>query len=98
MKNQSYSAFILVAASPHDVFNFITDMSKWWTKDIEGQTTKLNDEFVIRHEDVHYSKQKLIEVITDEKLVWLVTDCKLNWLGKNKSEWTNTKMVFEIIG
>ena len=96
MKNESYSAFIQAAASPHDVFNLVTDIPKWWTKDVEGQTTKLNDEFIIRHGDVHYSKQKLIEVIPDKKLAWLVTDCRLNWLEKNKTEWTNTKMIFEI--
>lgn len=29
--------------------------------------------------------------------MWLVTDSKLNWVNNNKYEWTDTKMVFEII-
>ena len=96
VNDQSYSARIEVALPPGDVFAQVTDISKWWTKDIEGQTTRPGDEFIIRHGDTHYSKQKLVEVIPDKKLVWLVTDCQLNWIEKDKTEWINTRMVFEI--
>jgi hypothetical protein len=96
MKNQNYKATIELTNSPQDVFNHIKDVSKWWSKEFEGSSSKLNDEFVIYHPDRHYSKQKLIEVIPDKKVVWLVTDSKLNWIEKDKYEWTNTKMVFEI--
>ena len=97
MNSQNYTATIEVAKSPEDVFNHLTDVSKWWGfKDYEGNCSKLNDEFTIRHGEVHYSKQKLIEVIPDKRIVWFVTDSKLNWLEKDKGEWTNTKMVFEI--
>ena|ERR1043166_2405243 len=96
MQNKSYTTTIEVAQSPEVVFNHINDVSKWWSKDFEGSSTKLNDEFVICHPDRHYSKQKLIEVIPGKKVVWLVTDSKLNWIEKDKDEWTNTKMVFEI--
>jgi hypothetical protein len=96
MIRQNYTVAIEVLKSPNEVFNCIKAVSKWWNKECEGSSAKLNDEFIIRHGDIHYSKQKLVEIIPYKKVVWLVTDSKLNWLEKNKTEWTNTKMVFEI--
>lgn len=96
MTNHSYTTMIEVATSPQDVFDDISQVSKWWSKDFEGNSAKLNDEFVICHPGRHYSKQKLVELIPGKKLVWLVTESKLDWLGRDKHEWTNTKMVFEI--
>jgi hypothetical protein len=97
MKHQSFTTTIATAHSPKDIFNHLKDVSKWWGgEDFEGSSTKLNDEFTITHGDVHYSKQKLVAVIPDNKIVWLVTESKLTWIEKDKYEWTNTKMVFEI--
>ena len=101
-KNKSYTATIEFAKSPKDVFKLIKDIPKWWINyadgrqtEFEGQSSNLNDEFILRHGKNHYSKQKLIEVIPDKKIVWFVTDSKLNWIEKNKFEWTGTKMIFE---
>ena len=96
MQNKSYSVSIEVDQSPNDVFNHINEVSKWWSKDFEGRSTKLYDEFVICHPGRHYSKQRLIEVLPGKKLVWLVTDSVLDWIEEDKHEWTNTKMIFEI--
>lgn len=96
MENESYTSTIEVSQSPKEVFNRIKEVSKWWSKECEGSSAKLNDEFIIRHGDVHYSKQKLVELIPYKKIVWLITDSKLNWLEQNKTEWTNTKLIFEI--
>jgi len=97
MKSENYAAAIEVVQPPEVVFNHIHEVSKWWSKDFEGSSTELNDEFVICHPGRHYSKQRLTEVIPGKKVVWLVTDSKLNWLEKDPYEWTNTKMIFEII-
>jgi hypothetical protein len=96
MENKNYTATIEVKKSSQEVFNAINDVTKWWSKDFEGKSTKLNDEFIIHHPNQHYSKQKLIEVVPGKKVVWLVTESKLDWIKNDKEEWTNTKMIFEI--
>jgi hypothetical protein len=96
MKNLDYTVSITVKATPQEAFKGINRVTKWWTENLEGHSQKLNDEFTVRFGDVHMSKQKLIEVIRDKKVVWLVTDSKLNFV-KDKQEWTNTKICFEIV-
>ena len=96
MTNKSYTATIEVAQSAEEVFTDINDVTKWWSKDFQGNSTKPDDEFIINHPNQHYSKQKVIEFIPGKKVVWLVIESKLNWLKNNKQEWTNTKMIFDI--
>jgi hypothetical protein len=96
MKNNSYNATILVSQKAEEVFNAICNVRKWWSKDFNGSSVKLNDEFSIDHPGQHYSKQKLVEFIPHRKIVWLVTESKMNWLKGDQDEWTNTKMDFEI--
>jgi hypothetical protein len=96
MTTNNFTTTIEMAKSPQEVFNCLAEVSKWWTEDFEGSASRLGDEFIIHHLNQHYSKQKLVEVIPNKKIVWLVTDSTLYWLQKNKHEWTNTKMIFEI--
>jgi len=98
MKDQSYTTTITIARSPKDVFDHLKNVPTWWSgEDFKGNSAKLHDEFTIMHGDAHYSKQKLVEVIPERKIVWLVTESRLTWLERDQDEWTNTKMVFEII-
>ncbi|HWZ21328.1 MAG TPA: SRPBCC domain-containing protein [Cytophagaceae bacterium] len=95
MKAQDYTINLMVEASAQEVFKSINSVAKWWTDDFKGNSQKLNDEFTVQFDDIHISTQKVIEIIPDKKLVWLVTNSKLNFI-KDKQEWTNTKISFEI--
>ncbi len=90
----NYAVAIEVAKSPGDVFNhLINDVAKWWPEDFEGESSKLNDEFVFRSGDSHYSKNKVIELMPDKKVVWLVPE---SIRKTDNYEWTGTKMIFEL--
>jgi Activator of Hsp90 ATPase homolog 1-like protein len=93
----SFSKTIEVPQSSAVVFARIKDVSKWWGgPDLAGRVAEVGDEFTVIHGDAHYSKQKVTEVVPNRRIVWLVTESRLNWLQKDKSEWTGTKMIFEL--
>lgn len=95
MANQHFSITFLLDKSPEDVFNAVNNVRGWWSEMVEGGTEKLNDEFVYRHKEFHYSKQKLTEIIPNKKVVWLVTDSSLSFIDE-KDEWTGTTISFDI--
>ncbi len=95
MKTSDYTTTFLVDQSPKEVFNAINNVRGWWSEEIEGNTSKLNDVFNYHYEDMHRCKIKLIEVIPDKKVVWLVMENYFKFT-KDTTEWTGTKISFEI--
>jgi len=95
MTTNNYRTSITVDATPHEAFECINNVTGWWTENLEGESQKQGDEFSVRFGDVHYSNQRLTEVIPDKKVVWLITDSRLNFI-KDKEEWTNNRIEFLI--
>ena len=93
-KAANYTVEIELAKSPDDVFNHVIDLSKWWPEEFEGESIKLNTEFVFRTGDTHYSKNKVIEFVPNKKIVWLTTE---SIRKTDNYDWTGTKFIFELI-
>jgi hypothetical protein len=92
-KAANYSVEIEVAKSPDDVFNHVINLSKWWPEEFEGESIKLNTEFVFRTGDTHYSKNKVVEFVPNKKVVWVITE---SIRKTDNYDWTGTKMIFEL--
>jgi len=95
MSKQDFTTSFLVDQSPKEAFDAINNVRAWWTEGVEGSTEKLGDEFSVQFWNVHYSKQRLIEIVPNSKIVWLVTESKLTFIA-DESEWTGSQVVFDI--
>lgn len=97
METQNYSTKFVVKQAPSVVLNAIKNFRAWWSEQIEGATDQLNEEFIYNYKDVHLCKIKLIELVPDKKLVYQVVDNQFSFT-KDKSEWIDTKLIFELSG
>ncbi len=95
MVSQNFSATFSVDRTPKEAFDAITNVRGWWSGNIEGRTDKLGEEWTYRYEDVHYSKQRITELVPGKKVVWLVLDSYLSFV-EDKTEWNGTTITFDI--
>jgi len=95
MQNKDFTYTLTVSQTPQQAFDAINNVRGWWGETVEGGTEQPGDEFIYRHKDIHYSKQKLTEVVPGKRVVWLVTDSNLSFV-KPHDEWTGTEISFDI--
>jgi uncharacterized protein YndB with AHSA1/START domain len=95
MTDQSTTITLEFDQSPQDVFNAVTDVRGWWSKNLEGGTSSLGDEFDYNVPGVHHCRIRLTEVTPSERVVWLVVDNTFSFV-EDQEEWTDTEVHFEI--
>jgi hypothetical protein len=97
MHKNNFSTRLFLDQTPAEVFNAICNVDEWWTGEpgVEGRWEKVGDEFTYRYRKIHYSKQRITELILEKKIAWLVTESELTFVNDTK-EWTGTSLVFEI--
>src|SRR5688572_7126856 len=104
MKDQNFSASILVDKSPNEAYNAINNVRGWWSEEVEGSTNKVNDVFKYHFEDIHRSEIKVLEMVPGRKVVWLVQEnyfkpgifADTPKMTSEKAEWVGTKIAFDI--
>jgi hypothetical protein len=94
MNDQSLAITFTVDQTPEQAFAAINNVRGWWSGNIEGNTDKLGDEWAYRYKDIHYSKQRITELIPGKKVVWLVEDGYLNFV-EDKTEWKAQKLLLK---
>jgi len=95
MTQKDYTQSFTVDQTSAQVFTSITNLRGWWSEDIEGKTDKINEVFNYRYKDVHRAKIKLVEAVPGKKVVYLIQENYFQFT-KDKSEWTGTKLAFDI--
>lgn len=95
MSEQNYQCSITANVSAKEAMDKISQVNLWWVANIEGSSKELNDIFTVRFSGDTFVTFKITEYVPDKKVVWYVTDCYLSWL-KDKTEWNNTKVDWEI--
>ncbi|MGC4231499.1 MAG: SRPBCC domain-containing protein [Niabella sp.] len=95
MENQDFTTTMVVTATPQEVFDAVNRVRGWWSENIEGVTDQPGSEFSYHYQDVHQCRLKITELIPGKKVAWQVLDNYFKFT-KDKSEWKDTHIIFEI--
>ncbi|WP_239618393.1 SRPBCC family protein [Cohnella mopanensis] len=92
--DQNYRTSFTVDRSPEEVFAAINNVRGWWSEEIEGRTDELG-QFNHHYKDMHRCTIQITELVPGNKVVWHIADNYFSFV-KDKSEWKDTDIVFEI--
>jgi hypothetical protein len=95
MSSHNYVTAFVVDESPQQAFLAITNVRGWWSGEIEGRTDQLGAEFTYRYQDIHYSRQRITQLVPDQKVTWHILDAYLNFI-EDPDEWAGTDVTFEV--
>jgi len=95
MPSRDLTYSFLVERTPEEAYAAINNVRGWWSGNIEGSTDQLGAEWTYRYEDLHYSKQRITDLVPGRRVVWRVVDSYLKFV-KDTTEWNGTTISFEI--
>lgn len=94
MTGQDYSASITANITVQEAAERIKRVADWWTASFTGASGKLGDAFTARLGET-FVEFAVVELVPEKRIVWRVTDCNLHFI-KDKKEWKDTRVVFDI--
>ena len=95
MNDQNYTTSFTVDKTPQEVFDAIKNVRAWWSEEIDGDTDKLGAVYYYHFKDIHRCTIKVTELVSNKKVAWRVLHNDFNFI-KDKTEWNDTELVFEI--
>lgn len=96
MNTQNFTTTLVIDRSPQEVYDAINNVRGWWSGEIEGTNETVGAEFTYTVPGVHFSRQRVTELIPAKKVVWDVVEARLS-LIPNPSKWQNTTIQFDIV-
>ncbi len=96
MTSQNFATTFVVDQTPDEAFARHHERAGWWSGEIEGRTDAQGEVFTYRYEDIHYTKQRISELLPGRKVVWQIVESQLNFT-EDPNEWTGTEVVFEVV-
>ena len=95
MNDRDFTTAFTVDRTPREVFDAITNVRGWWSEQIDGGTSAVDDELAYRYQDAHRCTVRVTEVVPEQKVAWLVLDNYFDFT-EDQSEWQGTTVSFEI--
>src|SRR5262245_31821049 len=74
------TATFTVDATPQEAYEAINDVRSWWGHHIAGPTDQVGAEWFYLVPDIHFSKQRVAELVPGERVVWEFTDGYLDFI------------------
>ena len=95
MSDASYTTSFTVSQSPETVFAAIVNPRAWWSGQHEGRSDHIGDTFSYTYKTLHYSKQRVTELVPGKRVAWHVVEGMLAFV-EDKTEWVGTTITFDI--
>lgn len=96
MSAPGFTTTFRTTATPQEVFSSIADVRGWWSENITGACTRVDDEFTFAVPGVHYSRILVTEFEPDARIEWLVLENRMTYVA-DQSEWVGTTIRFEVV-
>src|ERR1700722_2122280 len=90
-----FSSNITAKIGSAEAIKMISKVPEWWGITFSGSSEKQNDKFTVKMGGDSFFDFIVTELIPGKRVVWLVTNCNMPWFS-DKTEWTNTKLIFDL--
>ncbi len=70
MYTPDFTTTLWLNHTQQEAFNAINNVRGWWSENIDGETDKLNAQFLYHYKDIHICKMKIVELVPGKAQRW----------------------------